>query len=143
MVKDFKEKIMTVRFTKVFEKPATKRAKSALHILKKAIKKETRAEQIKLTNKVNETLWKRGLFKSIRQITIKVVKEKEGVRAYLPDEKIIVEKEKKKETPKNKKEEIQEKVEEVKGKKEESKNTKEKTPKQTNDTKKEKTSTKK
>ena len=57
MAKEFKEKIITINLRKVFEKPATKRTKSALFLIKKAVKKETRKEKIKISNMVNEEIW--------------------------------------------------------------------------------------
>ena len=81
------EKTITVSFRKVFDKPVTKRATSALFVLKKAITKETRKKEIKISNKVNEAIWERGLFKSPRKITVKVVIDKIAF-IYLPDEEI-------------------------------------------------------
>ena len=81
------EKIITVGLRKVFDKPVTKRAKSALFVLKKAITKETRKKDIKISNKVNEAIWSRGLFKSPRRITVKVIID-EDAKIYLPDEEI-------------------------------------------------------
>ena len=95
MAKDFKEKTITVNLTKVFEKPVTKRAKSALFALKNAIRKETRIDNVKISNGVNEAIWDRGLYHTPRKITVKLVKEKTDVRAYLPDEKVIAVEEKK------------------------------------------------
>ncbi|MFA5763522.1 MAG: hypothetical protein WC915_01790 [archaeon] len=95
MAKDFKEKTITVNLTKVFNKPVTKRAKSALFALKNAIRKETRIDNIKISNGVNEAVWARGLYHTPRKITVKLVKEKTDVRAYLPEEKIIAVEEKK------------------------------------------------
>jgi large subunit ribosomal protein L31e len=112
MVKDFKEKKITINLSRIKEKPVTKRTKAALFVLKKAVRKETRAEEIKLSNGINETIWKRGLFKGLRKISVKVVKEANGVRVYLPEEKIIVKKEEKKKT---KTDEIKEKVEKLSG----------------------------
>ena len=73
MVKEFKEKTITINLRRAFAKPVTKRAKSALFAMKQAVKKETRAENIKVSNLVNETLWEKGLFKCPRKITVKVV----------------------------------------------------------------------
>ncbi len=81
------EKIITVSFTKVFDKPVTKRATSSLFVLKKAITKETRKKEVKISNKVNEAIWEKGLFKSPRRITVKVVVDKDAY-AYMPDEEI-------------------------------------------------------
>jgi ribosomal protein L31E len=115
MAKDFKEKTITVNLTKVFDKPVTKRAKSALFALKNAIRKETRIDNIKISNGVNEAIWDRGLYHTPRKITVKLVKEKTGVRAYLPDEKIIVADEKKTEKkPVEDKKEVIETKEEAK-----------------------------
>lgn len=88
MVKEFKEKIITVNLSKAFEKPETKRAKSALKILNDKIRKETRAKIIKINNSVNEAIWEKGLFKSLRKIKVKIVQEKENIRVYLPEDKI-------------------------------------------------------
>jgi ribosomal protein L31E len=134
MAKDFKEKIITVNFTRAFDKPVTKRAKSALYLLKKGVTKETRITNIKLTNKVNEKIWENGLFKCHRKLTIKIVKEKDGVRIYLPDEKVIVQKEeKKKRAPQTKQEKVKEKLDELKkqkDQKEDKKSDKEEAPKE-------------
>jgi large subunit ribosomal protein L31e len=127
MAKEFKEKTITINLRKVFDKPVTKRAKSSLFVVKQAVKKETRAENIKLSNLVNETLWEKGLFKAQRKITVKVVSEKDGVRVYLPTEKPLV-----KETKKSEKTEKKElsKEEKPKDKKETSNETKKEQPKQ-------------
>jgi large subunit ribosomal protein L31e len=112
MVKEYKEKIITVNLRKVFDKPVTKRAKSALFVIKNAVKKETRAENIKISNLVNETVWEKGLFKAPRRITVKVIPGKDGVNVYLPDEKIKSTEEKKKseDTKSNPKEKAKEAV---------------------------------
>jgi ribosomal protein L31E len=85
MAKEFKEKIITINLRKTFNKPVTKRAKSAQHFLKKAVTKETRIEQIKISNGVNETLWERGMYNCPRRITVKIIADKNIARVYLPD----------------------------------------------------------
>ncbi len=92
MAKEFKEKTITVNLSKVFEKPETKRARGALKILKDKITKETRAKNIKINNSVNQAIWERGLFKSLRKITVKIIQEKDNIRVYLPEDKIVEEK---------------------------------------------------
>jgi len=88
MAKEFKEKTITINLRRAFDKPDTKRAKAALWVTKQAIKKETRAKEILISNGVNEYLWSRGLFHNPRKITVKVVSDKDRVTAYLPEEKI-------------------------------------------------------
>jgi ribosomal protein L31E len=111
MAQEFKEKKITVNLVKAFSKPRTKRAKSAMHFLEEAVKKETRLSKAKISNAVNETLWGRGLFNCPRSITVKIIADKDTARIYLPDEK--VEEKKAKETKKEeKKEEKAEKAKE-------------------------------
>jgi ribosomal protein L31E len=111
MVKEFKEKMITINLRRVFDKPSTKRAKSALFILKKAVRKETRMDNIKISNQVNEELWQNGLFKSIRKITVKVIPDKEFIRVLMPKEKFVVKEEKKEK--KGLKEKLDEKKEDI------------------------------
>jgi len=87
MAKDFKEKIITINLSKVFEKPVTKRVIGAKHIICEGVKKETRLEEFKISNELNELLWCRGRYNSARKITIKVVKDKDIARIMLPTEK--------------------------------------------------------
>ncbi len=127
-----KEKIVTINLRKIFEKPATKRANSAIYTLKKAVRKETKNDNIKISNGVNEALWARGLFKGIRKIKVRIIDGKE-VRVYLPDEKIEIKEEKKN---KGKKSKIEEKIDEMKKKTETPKEEKENAEKGTVETKK-------
>ncbi len=110
MVKEFKEKIITINLRKAFDKPMTKRAKSALYILKQAVRKETKKDNIKISNQVNEELWQNGLFKSIRKITIKVIHDKEMIRVLMPNEKFETREKNDKKTIKEKLEEKKEEV---------------------------------
>jgi ribosomal protein L31E len=87
MAKEFKEKTIIANLSKVYQKPATKRARSAATILRNIITKETRMENIKFSNKVNELLWSRGKFNAPRKVTIKVIPDKGIARVILPDEK--------------------------------------------------------
>ncbi len=100
MAKEFKEKTITINLRKVFEKPVTKRAISAKNMIIKAVKKETRAKTIKISNKINEELWKRGKGNILRKITVKIVAEKGIMRALMPNEKYEPKQEKKKDDKK-------------------------------------------
>jgi ribosomal protein L31E len=84
------------------------------HILRERVRKETRMDNIKLSNEVNQAIWQKGLFKTVRKLTIKAVKDKEYLRVYLPNEKVEL----KKETKTSKKEELQEKLKKAQEKKE-------------------------
>ena len=97
MAKEYKEKKITVNLSKVFLKPATKTARAAVFLLRKKIVKETRAKKVLLSNAVNEALWQYGRGGSPRKITVKVINDKGTARAYLPDEKVELKEEVKKE----------------------------------------------
>lgn len=137
MAKEFKEKTITINLRRAYLKPTTKRAKAALFVIRAAVQKESRAEQIAISNGVNEKIWERGLHKIPRKITVKIVAEKEGAMVYLPDEKTAKKEEKKTEKKGEAKvirekepEKIQEKLKEViEEKKEEKKNIEEKNKK--------------
>jgi len=100
MAQEFKEKTIIVNLRKVFQKPATKRARSAATLLRSIVTKETRFENIKVSNKVNELLWSKGKFNAPKKLTIKVIPEKDVARVFLPEEKYEPKTDKKKETKK-------------------------------------------
>jgi large subunit ribosomal protein L31e len=129
MVKEFKEKTITINLRKVFEKPVTKRARSALFVVKQAIKKETRAENIKISNLVNETIWEKGKYKPPRKITVKVVLVKDGVNVYLPTEKVQTKETKKEQKSKENIKDTQTNTKVEEQKSEVEKDTNKKTPK--------------
>ncbi|MCX6802978.1 MAG: hypothetical protein NTY48_00205 [Candidatus Diapherotrites archaeon] len=108
MAKEFKEKTITINLRKVFQKPATKRAISAKNMLKAAVKKETRFNEIKISRALNEKLWERGLYTAPRKITVKIIAEKEIARVMLPAEKYEPKQEKKTDKKAKKKETINE-----------------------------------
>lgn len=105
MAKEFKEKTITINLSKVFEKPTTKRATGAKHVICKKVEKETRLKEFKISNQVNETLWSRGKYSSPRKITIKIIKDKNMARIMLPSEKYIPKEAKTTRKPLEKKEE--------------------------------------
>ncbi|MGC8962294.1 MAG: hypothetical protein ACP5K1_07655 [Candidatus Bathyarchaeia archaeon] len=43
-----------------------------------------KAEEVKVSNEVNEALWSRGIEKPPRKITVKLVKDEEGNVTILP-----------------------------------------------------------
>jgi ribosomal protein L31E len=96
MAKEFSEKTITINLKRAFEKPLTKRAIAAKFALKNGVTKETRLKDIRLSNKLNETLWANGKYSAPRKITVKVVKDKEIARVMLPEEKFEPKQDKKK-----------------------------------------------
>ena len=93
MAKEYTEKKITINLSNVFNKPVTKRAKSGVFLVRSKVTKETRAKEVFLSNKVNETLWEKGMLSCPRKISVKIVNDKGKARVYLPDEKVELKKE--------------------------------------------------
>ncbi len=100
------EKSFTVSLKKVFGKPRTKRAEKAVRHVKRFLASRFRAkeESVKISQKINELLWKNGIENIPRKVSLKALKEDGVVRAFLPDEKIVKKEEKEKPEKEEKKE---------------------------------------
>ena len=55
-----------------------KRTPRASRVLRAFVKRHMKAENVEISNEVNEELWARGIRKPPRQITVRLVKDKEG-----------------------------------------------------------------
>jgi ribosomal protein L31E len=117
-VKDFKEKIITINLKRAFTKPIKRRSECAIRVMKDRITKETRLSEFKISNKVNEVMWARGITNCPRKIIVKIINEKGIAKVYLPDETIVKKAEKSEKTEakaeakaEDKKEKVSEKTE--------------------------------
>ena len=72
------ERMYTIPFRKVWATPRGKRTPRASRMLRAFVKRHMKAENVEISNEVNEALWARGIRKPPRQITVRVVKDKEG-----------------------------------------------------------------
>ncbi|MCD6434370.1 MAG: 60S ribosomal protein L31 [Candidatus Diapherotrites archaeon] len=111
MAKEKKEVVeYIVPLKKAYNAPRSKRAKKAKNLLKKFIVKHFRTKNIKISPKLNEIIFARGIEKPPRKIAVKVLLKDNIANVYSAAEKIEVAKEKKVEEKKEKvKEEIKEK----------------------------------
>ena len=67
--------------------PRWKRAKKAIKIIRKFVTRHLKVEDVKISNKVNEIVWKRNIKKPPRKIRVKVVKiDEETAEVKLPNE---------------------------------------------------------
>ncbi len=112
------ERIYTIPLRREYLKvPRWKRAKKAMKAIREFTVRHMKveADNVKISNSVNEVIWERGGKKVPPKITVKMIKEEEVVYVLLPDEE-LKKKEEKKEKKEAKKEEKQsiEKVEEQK-----------------------------
>ena len=82
------ERFYTIPLGRVWISPRKKRAPKAMRQIKRFIKKhmkirdeeaDTDAEKLVISNEVNEKIWSRGIEKPPRKITVRAVKDEEGV----------------------------------------------------------------
>ena len=72
------ERTYTVPLRKVWGPPRGKRTPRAARLLRAFVKRHMKAENVEISNEVNEELWARGIRKPPRKITVRLVKDKEG-----------------------------------------------------------------
>jgi large subunit ribosomal protein L31e len=108
---DSAEKIYKIPLTRGWLKAPTKtRANRAVNDIKRYLEKHTKAEQVKVSQKVNELVWRKGIKNPPSSVRVKVIIKDGIATARLPDEKII---EKKVEKPKGRLEGLKEKAQAV------------------------------
>ena len=102
--------------------PAKKRANRTVRGIRSFVTKHTKAEDVKVSSRLNQLVWKHGIKNPPASVKVKV-SIKEGVATARLPEEIVIEKKKeaKKPAPKNKIEELKQKAEGMKSKKEEGK----------------------
>jgi len=72
------EKFYTINLKDVWKAPRIKRAPKAVKIVKDFVKRRMKVDDVKISNAVNEAIWKRSIKKPPRKIKIRAVKDKEG-----------------------------------------------------------------
>jgi len=72
------ERVYTIPFRRVWATPRGKRTPRASRMLRDFVRRHMKAEDIQISNEVNEELWGRGIKKPPRQIKVRLVKDKEG-----------------------------------------------------------------
>lgn len=73
------ERIYTIPLKKVMISPRQRRAKRTINIIKEFAMKHMKSSEIKLSPELNEKIWERGIRSPPRRITVKMVKDEEGV----------------------------------------------------------------
>ena len=91
------ERIYTVPLRKEWLKaPRAQRANRAVSTVRGFLSRHTKSGQVTLSEKVNETIWARGMHSPPGRIRVKAVMDKDGaVKAMLPEEKVQGPKDKK------------------------------------------------
>jgi len=90
------EKIITVGLRKGWLKvPKNERGKRAVAELRERLMQSLNIDSIKISVRVNQALWKRGMQHPPSTIRVKVTHEEDGVVVRLPEELVIKKEEKK------------------------------------------------
>jgi large subunit ribosomal protein L31e len=96
---DSDERIVTIPLRKEFLKaPRARRANRAMKTIRSFLERHMKAEKgkVRISQKIHEEIWKRGIHKPPSRIRVKAKRDSEGVvRAMLPDEVEPVKEEKK------------------------------------------------
>jgi large subunit ribosomal protein L31e len=110
--------------------PRVKRANRAVHTIQSFLQRHMKSDTVKVSQKVNEAVWVRGIHRPPQKIKLKARKEDGIVYAMLPDE--TFEMKKKEEKPKEEaKSALQKKAEELSEKLKKEKEAKESKPAET------------
>ncbi len=78
------ERILVVNMKQLVRVPRIQRAPRASRLLQSIIARVTKADEVKISNEVNEILWSRGIEKPPRKIKVKLVKDEEGIVTAFP-----------------------------------------------------------
>ncbi|MGC8848849.1 MAG: 50S ribosomal protein L31e [Candidatus Bathyarchaeia archaeon] len=78
------ERVVTINLRDLVRVPRGQRAPRAIRIIRNLAKRVMKAEEVKVSNEINEALWSRGIEKPPRKITVKLVKDEEGNVTILP-----------------------------------------------------------
>lgn len=80
------ERTYKVPLGKVLITPRYRRAPKAVRMLRQFAMKHMHSDEVKLDPRLNELMWKRGIRTPPRKISVKMVKDKDGVVTVTPAE---------------------------------------------------------
>jgi large subunit ribosomal protein L31e len=73
------ERVYTVPLSRAWITARHQRTKRAVHILREFAEHHMKSSEIKIDTELNEALWKKGITKPPRRITVKMEKDEDGV----------------------------------------------------------------
>ena len=73
------ERVYTVPLSKAWIAPRHRRVVRAVNMLREFAGRHMKSEEIKIDSELNETLWKRGITRPPRRITVKMTKDEDGL----------------------------------------------------------------
>lgn len=78
------EKTYTINLRNVWTTTRNKRSPKAIKEIKEYMKRHMKAEDVIISNEVNEQVWARGIQKPPRKLTVRAVKDKENKVLIFP-----------------------------------------------------------
>ncbi len=73
------ERVYTVPLSRAWITARHRRTRRAVHILREFAEHHMKSSEIKIDTELNEVLWKRGITRPPRRITVKMQKDEDGV----------------------------------------------------------------
>jgi large subunit ribosomal protein L31e len=73
------EREYTIPLRDVWKAPKKKRAEKAIRIIRDFAKRHMKAEEVKISEEVNELIWSRGIEKPPRRIKVIMKKDKDNI----------------------------------------------------------------
>jgi large subunit ribosomal protein L31e len=73
------ERVYNVPLSRAWISPRHRRVVRAVNILREFAERHMKSEEIKIDSQVNETLWNRGITKPPRMISVRMIKDEDGL----------------------------------------------------------------
>lgn len=78
------ERIYTVPLWRAWVTPRHRRTKRAINVIREFAQRHMKSDKIKVSEELNESMWSRGIQNPPRRITVKMVKDADGVITISP-----------------------------------------------------------
>ncbi|MBI2127206.1 MAG: 60S ribosomal protein L31 [Thaumarchaeota archaeon] len=73
------ERIYTVPLWRAWVTPRYRRTERVINLLKEFAARHMKSKEVKISEELNEMLWSRGIRNPPRRVTVKMVKDKDGL----------------------------------------------------------------
>ncbi len=78
------ERIYTVPLWRAWVTPRYRRTERVINLLKEFAARHMKSKEVKISEELNEMLWSRGIRNPPRRVTVKMVKDKDGLVTISP-----------------------------------------------------------
>jgi large subunit ribosomal protein L31e len=78
------ERIYTVPLWRAWVTPRYRRTERVINLLKEFAARHMKSKEVKISEELNEMLWSRGIRNPPRRVTVKMVRDKDGLVTISP-----------------------------------------------------------